>query len=305
MTGRPNILITIDVEDWFQVENLRSRNPFSTWSKKELRVENNTHRLLDLFDSYECNQHLTAIDNEQNNKVQCTFFILGWIAERFPDLIREISNRGHEIASHGYSHNLCNIISAKELKQDLEHSRKLLEDTIGASIIGYRAPNFSINQEVIEIIREAGYSYDSSFNSFQHNNRYGDLDLSNSIKKGIAYKIGQEFYEIPISNLMVKNKFIPWGGGGYFRLFPFSLFKQGVKIILKREQGYMFYIHPWEIDDSQPRVKKIPFSFKFRHYHNLGKSYNRLKKFISYFRNCKFVSCSQYINNKFHELNNN
>ena len=154
------ILITIDVEDWFQVENFKSLIPFSSWPSRELRVEKNTRQLLDILG------HRRA-----------TFFILGWIAERLPGLVRDIHDQGHEVASHGYHHNLCNQQSVKELEKDLADSKKRLEDIIGASVVGYRAPSFSINEDVLKVIESCGYRYDSSFNSFAMHDRYGYFRL--------------------------------------------------------------------------------------------------------------------------------
>ena len=285
------ILFTVDVEDWFQVENFKSRIPLSSWSSYELRVERNVHRLLDLLDL------LSAQDShsDSSSKLQATFFVLAWIAERLPGLIREINARGHEIASHGYSHNLCFQQSRIELKKDLLDSKKLLEDIIGEPIFGYRAPSFSINSEALKVVEDCGYLYDSSFNSFGLNERYGKLDLSENDKKGILYKVSPGFFEFPISNLKIGGFNIPMGGGGYFRLFPFFVFRWGIQSILRKKEAYLFYMHPWEIDPEQPRVAKISPFFKFRHYINLEKTCGRISSLINDFKDCKFISCSQYI----------
>ncbi|MFP3927921.1 MAG: polysaccharide deacetylase family protein, partial [Desulfobacteraceae bacterium] len=166
MTAAPsNILLTIDVEDWFQVENFKPCIPYSTWSSRDLRVERNTHRLLDLFDSTILNP-------------RATFFILGWIGERLPSLIREIHARGHEVASHGCNHELLSSLDAQALIKDLNKSKSLLEDIIGSRVYGYRAPSFSIDKEILGYIRDAGYLYDSSYNSFSLHGRYGRLPIS-------------------------------------------------------------------------------------------------------------------------------
>ena len=153
-----SILLTIDVEDWFQVENFRHWIPFDSWPSKELRVEKNTHRLLDLFDSFNGQQ---ATGSGQNENLHATFFVLGWLAERLPNLIMEISKRGHEVASHGYNHNLCYKESYGDLKKGLTDSKKLLEDITGQPIFGYRAPNFSIDDNTLKLVRDCGYLYDS------------------------------------------------------------------------------------------------------------------------------------------------
>lgn len=279
MTESYHILITVDVEDWFQVENFKPWIPFSSWQFLELRVEKNTHKLLDLFDFR-----------------RATFFILGWIAERLPDLVREIHARGHEVASHGYNHRMCNRELPDILKKDLSDSKKRLEDIIGSAVTGYRAPSFSVNENVLKIIEECGYHYDSSFNSFAMHGRYGKVDLSSNQKKGIAIKVSDQFYEIPVSNLNIGKRVFPLGGGGYFRLIPFPFFRQGIRKILKQDGTYLFYMHPWEIDPDQPRVKDASASYKFRHYSNLKKTESKLSALFENFGYASFMTCRQYLN---------
>jgi len=287
MDSKKTILLTVDVEDWFQVENFKTCIPFSTWDSRELRVEKNTHRLLDLFDSCSSTQ----------NPVKATFFILGWIAKRIPHLVREIHDRGHETASHGYNHNLCCQQSAPDLKKDLTESKKILEDIIGAHVAGYRAPSFSINNDTLKLIEDCGYLYDSSYNSFDMNKRYGRIDLSDKLRQGLSVKISNSFYELPISNLKLKtqNLQLPWGGGGYFRLIPFFIFKLGIKSILNKDKAYMFYIHPWEIDPDQPVVIEASSFFKFRHYFNLSRTDLKLSKLITCFKQHRFIACKHYL----------
>lgn len=339
---KPVILLTFDVEDWFQVENLRKACPISSWSSYELRVEKNTLRLLDLLDSLQLTAHRSQADqkkghddsnlkNPARSAPTATFFILGWVAERFPQLVREIHSRGHEVASHGYSHRLCTENSPAELKDDLVASRNLLEDIIGERIYGYRAPNFSISDRVLKTIEDCGYLYDSSYNSFAANPRYGRISVNGGQRQGIALKLSDGFYELPISNLTLSlypfralastlkrgnptadrresngssaaipepstayRTILPWGGGGYFRLFPISLFKLGVRAILSRENAYLFFCHPWEIDPDQPVVTKIPATYRFRHYLNLRKTENRLIEFMNHFGSSRFISCRHY-----------
>ncbi len=278
------ILLTIDVEDWFQVENFRQCISFSSWSSFELRVEKNTHHILNLLDSI-----------KPTNSIKVTFFILGWIAKRLPQLVREIQARGHEIASHGFYHRLCREESVEYLKNDLKDSKNLLEDITGVPVYGYRAPSFSINDDILKIIKDSGYFYDSSFNSFGLNKRYGQVDLSLKTRNGMAFKISDNFYELPISNLRLGKYVLPWGGGGYFRLIPLTLFKWGVQSILRKQGTYLFYLHPWEIDPEQPVVKEAPMFYRFRHYANLKKTVKRLSSFIKCFKACGFYTCSQYL----------
>jgi len=314
------LLLTIDVEDWFQVENFKQWIPFSSWSSCESRVEKNTHRLLDLFDSiglrlssiqdpvsdypnYELsattcevksNGQQSTVNGEQK-KLHTTFFILGWIAQRLPHLVRERQDRGHEVASHGSSHRLCSECSPEELRKDLNDSKKLLEDITGAPVYGYRAPSFSIDDDSLKIIEDCGYLYDSSFNSFGMNERYGRVALSDNDKTGIAYQVSDTFYELPISNMNLGKRIFPWGGGGYFRMMPFNLFRWGVQSILKKEKNYLFYMHPWEIDPDQPRVNEASRIYKFRHYVNLGKTQSRLSMLLDTFNHCRFPTCHQYL----------
>ena len=272
------VMITVDVEDWFQVENFKSYIPFSSWSSYQLRVEKSTYDLLDLLDFR-----------------RATFFILGWIAERLPHLVRDIHARGHEVASHGYNHNLCNLESEDDLRKDLTDSKKRLEDIIGSPVIGYRAPSFSVDNDILKIIEDCGYLYDSSFNSFAIHGRYGKVDLSQVGKKGIAVEISDSFYELPVSNVRIGNRIFPLGGGGYFRMIPFPLFKLGVRQILKQDRAYLFYMHPWEIDLEQPRVREASLPYEFRHYTNLKRTRSKLTSFFKTFRECEFVSCREYI----------
>ncbi|MDY6838694.1 MAG: polysaccharide deacetylase family protein [Thermodesulfobacteriota bacterium] len=257
---------------------------------------------------------------------KATFFVLGWIAKRRPHLIREIHARGHEVASHGYYHTLCKQQTPDNLKKDLSDTKKLLEDILAAPVFGYRAPSFSISDDILKIVANCGYLYDSSYNSFAIHGRYGQMDLSQNGKRGIALEIpktqhpapksqdpaSSTLFELPISNLNVKNLFsyrlsansnqqnrgtlvLPWGGGGYFRLLPTLFFKMGVKAILKKQGAYLFYLHPWEIDPQQPQVPDVPKSFRLRHYTNLDKTEAKLFSFIAAFRHCTFTNCYDYL----------
>jgi polysaccharide deacetylase family protein (PEP-CTERM system associated) len=274
------ILITVDLEDWFQVENLRPSFPLSTWDSHELRVENNTSALLDLF-----SQH----------HVQTTFFVLGWIAEKFPNLVRNIQRQGHEIASHGYNHQLCSDLPRSTLREDIYQSKILLEDIIEKPVLGYRAPSFSVTANLIDVLSELGFAYDSSYNSFNLNKRHGRADglfrlLANN---NLVTKDG--LMELPMSNLNIAGHGIPWSGGGYFRFWPSTVFHSGVNHILKHDGRYMFYCHPWEIDAGQPRAVGIGMLSRFRHYLNLDKTLDRLNLFLDTFNNCAFMSCSNYL----------
>ena len=277
------ILLTVDVEDWFQVENFKPWISKSSWDGRELRVEKNCHGLLDLFDG------VTGV------RVRATFFILGWIAQKCPDLVKEILTRGHEVASHGLDHELCTAMTPRALFNDLEKSRKMLEDLTGNRVAGYRAPSFAINDEILGIIEKSGYLYDSSYNSFERHGRYGTIDAGKGQRNGIAIQLSDNFQELPVGNLVVAGQTIPLGGGGYFRLFPFFLLKQGIRAILKKQGAYVFYVHPWELDPDQPRVSQAHRGFRFRHYVNLGKTQEKLDLLLRSFGYCDFSTCSHFL----------
>jgi polysaccharide deacetylase family protein (PEP-CTERM system associated) len=269
-----HFLLTIDVEDWFQVENLRPWNPPSTWGSRDSRVEVNVQRLLDLFDD--------IFQSPSTKKVHCTFFVLGWVAERMPHLVHEIAARGHEVASHGSSHRMCDRLSDAELRNEVVDSKHLLEDIVGQEVIGFRAPNFSIDDRVLSILQASGYRYDSSYNNFALHGRYGKIHL-NGIREGIACRLSDDFFELPLSNLSihqhqgfrpsasrikhtVESGFVlPWSGGAYFRLIPLKIFAMGVRSILSAVKAYVFYLHPWEIDPGQPRFRGPGWGRRFRH----------------------------------------
>jgi polysaccharide deacetylase family protein (PEP-CTERM system associated) len=310
-----DILLTVDVEDWFQVENLRPWVPFSTWDSRELRVEANVHKLLDLFEDIYLEGDKSpspSLDSTGSTlaspstlqplttkKVQCTFFVLGWIAERLPHLVREITSRGHEVASHGYNHQMCNRLSDLNLRSELVGSKHLLEDITGAKVTGFRAPNFSVDDRVLSILQESGYRYDSSYNDFSLHGRYGKISLNGQPKAGIAYKLIDGFHELPVSNLSLfsfpYHLPLPWCGGAYFRLMPFPIFTAGVRSILEKEDAYIFYIHPWEVDPGQPKVEQASRGSRFKHYRNIPRTEAKLKMLIESFIHCRFVACCNYI----------
>jgi len=274
--------MTIDVEDWFQVENLRSAYPVERWNSCDIRVESSTMELLDLLDRH---------------NVRATFFVLGWIAERCGQLVRSICERGHEIASHGYCHQLCFGQSEDKIRDDLLRSKDLLEDLTGREVMGYRAPSFSITNEVVRLLGELGYAYDSSYNNFSANRRHGrPRSLSEKSEGMFSYENG--VIELPISNLQAWRCTIPWGGGGYFRFWPSKLFHWGVNQILGADGRYVFYCHPWEIDAGQPRARELRWHHRFRHYLNLSETLKRLDNFLLRF-NCQAkITCEDYLKNR-------
>lgn len=279
-------LLTIDLEDWYQVENFKSLIPMSSWPSFESRVERNTHLILDLLDS--------AGPGGNAEPLKVTFFALGAVAERNPGLVRQIRDRGHEVASHGYSHDLCGRYSAEELRKDLANSKKLLEDILGTAVLGYRAPSFSISEEALAIVEGCGYLYDSSFNSFSGNGRYGRIRV---FPDGPSIVCGtlRGVYELPVSNLEVGGRCFPAGGGAYFRLMPVRVFEKIVRAVLRRRNAYLFYMHPWEVDPGQPRVRQASAFSRFRHYTNLSRTLPRLRFLLDRFKHLSFVSCGEYL----------
>jgi len=277
-------LITFDVEEWFQVENLRAAISRADWSKYSSSVLKNTEQILALLQK----QNLTA-----------TFFILGWVAERQPETVRIIARQGHEIACHGYNHDLTMQLSDAELKTDISSSRTILEKLSGQKLAGYRAPNFSVNDRLLYILKETGFRYDSSLNLFKLNPRHGTITMKYS-KKDSMFELENGLFEIPISTLEYRSRHFPLGGGAYFRLMPLMLFSRLVKRKLDRDNLYNFYLHPWEFEPGQPRMKNIRLNYRIRHYTNLDKTAVKFEEFISILKDygCTFSTMNQYISGK-------
>jgi polysaccharide deacetylase family protein (PEP-CTERM system associated) len=258
--------MSIDVEDWFQVENLKPVIPRGGWDARETRVERNTMRMLELL-------------AEQG--ARATFFVLGWVAERYPQLIRRIAEAGHEIASHGYGHDLLYNLSPAEFQADVTRCKQILEGLTGRPVRGYRAPSFSITDWAIPILQELGFEYDSSLFPTVAHDRYGRLSGVDAGQPLVELRPG--FYEVGISCLRLGKRGLPWGGGGYFRIMPYSPWRAGVRRILRSGTPYMFYIHPWEIDPGQPRMGGLGRISRFRHYANLDVCEDRFRAFLSDF----------------------
>ena len=248
--------MSIDVEDWFHVQNLRRVVPRETWNAQQVRVEAAMDRMLALM--------------AQAN-VRATCFVLGWVAERLPGLVRRIADAGHEIASHGYGHDLVYDLRPAEFRDDVRRSKALLEDLSGRQVLGYRAPSFSITDWAFPILREEGFAYDSSFfpTTVAHP-RYGRPSGLSS--DGAAISRHEDLTEVSLSCLPVGTRALPWAGGGYLRLLPYVVFKRGVERILRSGGPYVFYIHPWELDAEQPRVRGLKASERLKHYLNLGRA---------------------------------
>ncbi|MDH5611250.1 MAG: DUF3473 domain-containing protein [Gammaproteobacteria bacterium] len=261
--------LTVDVEDYFHVSAFAKSINQQDWDKYPLRVGNNTRRLLDLFDEYE---------------VKATFFVLGWVAERARDLVKEIANRGHEVACHGYSHQLVYNQSPEVFREETFRSKHLLEDIAQTPIRGYRAASYSITSRslwALDILAEAGFDYDSSIFPVRHD-RYGIPDAP-EFPYRMKTQDGHLLVEFPLSTAKLFQYRLPVAGGGYFRLYPYAITKAGLSQINRRQQPFIFYLHPWEIDPDQPRISAKWFS-RFRHYNNLGKCEARLHHLLSDFK---------------------
>lgn len=259
--------LTVDVEDYFQVSALAPHIDRQSWDTRPCRVERNVQRLLELF--------------AQHN-AQATFFTLGWIAERYPGLVRDIVAQGHELASHGYSHLRATEQSRSQFDADVRRAKALLESIGGCAVRGYRAPSFSIdhsNDWAFDVLVEAGYSYSSSVYPVRHDH-YG---MPNAPR--FAYRSRPGLLEVPLSTTQWLGRNLPASGGGYFRLAPYSLSRWALRRVNTIDnQPAIFYLHPWEIDPDQPRVPGTSLKTRFRHYLNLRKTEHRLGRLLSDFR---------------------
>lgn len=274
--------ISVDVEDYFQVSAFANNVKRDDWENIESRVENNTHNLLDLFES---------------RAVKCTFFVLGWVAERNQKLIKDISDRGHEVACHGYSHRLIYEQSPEEFRQETIRAKLLLEDIVQKEVIGYRAASYSITKKslwALDVLVEAGFKYDSSIFPVRHD-RYG-IPGAKSVPDVLKTPSGNTIVEFPLTTLNLFGYKLPMAGGGYFRLYPYLLTKMGLRYVSQVEgKPTIFYLHPWEVDPGQPKIAASWLS-KFRHYNNLDKCENRLNKLISDFEFTTVIDVLEKLN---------
>jgi polysaccharide deacetylase family protein (PEP-CTERM system associated) len=260
--------MTIDVEDYFHVSAFDGVVPRSQWDTLESRVCANTHRILAIL---------------ADARVTGTFFVLGWVAERFPSLVREIADQGHEIASHGYAHRLVYDQSPAAFREDVRRAKRLLEDVTGMRIDGFRAPSYSITPRslwAIDVLIDEGYRYDSSIFPIRHD-RYGI-----PVSAPHVYRIerdGGNLIEVPASTLRLGTMNLPVGGGGYFRILPYGWTRWGMERINGVEgRPAVFYLHPWEVDPDQPRLNGGLLS-RFRHYRHLALTEQRLRQLLQDF----------------------
>lgn len=275
--------LSIDVEDYFQVSAFEAISPASTWGTRESRVERNTDKILSVLSMH---------------SVKATFFVLGWVAQQFPDLVKRIASDGHEVASHGYGHQrVCNQ-SRQEFREDIRRSKNLLEDITGKPVFGYRAPSYSISRDTFwafDELCEANYLYDSSVFPIRHD-FYGIPDwqrfasaavkvAENDWQPGVAATGELSIMELPITTVQLAGRNFPIAGGGYFRLLPYEITRLGLQRINQREkQNFVFYLHPWEFDPEQPRMNGAGLKSRFRHYLNLHKTEARFERLLHDFR---------------------
>ncbi|HPM42762.1 MAG TPA: DUF3473 domain-containing protein [Candidatus Omnitrophota bacterium] len=256
--------LSIDVEDYFQVSNFEKIVKKEDWDAYECRVLPNTRKLLDILSSH---------------NVRATFFILGWVADKYPELIKEIDYRGHEIASHGYWHRLVYKMTPGEFEEDLSMSLKSIEGITKKKVKGFRAPSWSINKDsswAMDILKDSGMQYDSSvFPAFRDKGGMPDANR-------FIYHWGNGLLEFPCSTVRFAGANIPVAGGGYFRLYHYNMTKWAIENINKEGHPAMVYIHPWEIDPDQPRLDAGPIA-GFRHYVNMGNAECKLEKLLTDF----------------------
>jgi polysaccharide deacetylase family protein (PEP-CTERM system associated) len=261
--------LTVDVEDYFQVEAFANVVRREDWTQWEPRVERNTARLLELF---------------ARRGVRATFFILGWVAERQPNAINEIIAAGHEVACHGYQHQHLRTQNQNEFRADVRRAKALLEDISGREVIGYRAPTYSITTETLwalDVLIEEGFHYDSSIFPIYHD-RYGIPHAERF--PHVLRRAAGEIVEFPPSTVQIAGQNMPMAGGGYFRLLPYAAFRWGLRRINRREeQPAIFMIHTWEIDPGQPHVPGSRLNV-WRHRINLGRTEARLDRLLREFR---------------------
>ena len=269
--------LTVDVEDYFQVSAFDGVVARDTWHERPSRVEANTRRLLDLFD---------------NAGARATFFVLGWIAERFPGLVPEIAGRGHEIACHGYGHRLVYTQTPAEFRGETDRAKRVLEDQAGVSVAGYRAASYSITHAslwALDVLVDLGFRYDSSIFPVRHD-RYG-IPGSPRWPHQRRTPRGRALLEFPLTTWRIGGVDVPVAGGGYFRIYPYALTRHALRHVNRVDgQPFVFYLHPWEIDPGQPRIA-ASWRSRFRHYTGLARCEPRLRRLLDEFEFTTVADC--------------
>ena len=261
--------MSVDVEDYFQVSAFDRVVARGDWHAFESRVVRNTQRLLTFFNDHH---------------VRSTFFVLGWVAERFPGLVREIAALGHEVASHGFNHQLVYTLAPEQFREDVRRAKAVAEDAAGRAVVGYRAPSFSIVTSslwALDVLIEEGYQYDASIFPIHHD-RYGIPDAPRHCHR-IEREAGT-IIEVPGSTVRIGGANLPIAGGGYFRLLPYAWTRWGItRVNAVDREPVVFYLHPWEIDPDQPRLR-VGRTTRLRHYTGLDKTLDRMARLVSDFR---------------------
>ena len=275
-------VFSVDVEEWFHILDVESTPPLSEWNGLESRVERSTHILLDLFD---------------RKQVKATLFVLAWVAERYPNLVKECANRGHEIASHGYAHELVYQIGAKRFEEDVVKSKKLIEDVIGKQVNGYRAPGFSLTTATpwfYDVLARSGFSYDSSL--FPAKRNHGGIANANPYPHVVETQHGN-VVEFPISLSSMFGKEMYFFGGGYLRFFPYRLILKKAKEVLSNGNPVVFYLHPREVDPGHP---KLPMSAKrrFMSYYNVKSCVPKMERL---FEDLPMTTFGELVNSVVHQ----
>ena len=276
-------VFSIDIEDWYQVENLKEQIQYDEWSLKESRIEESTRIVLDIL---------------KKRDVRASFFILGWIAERKPELVKEIASQGHEIASHGYKHELLHKIDGTAVASDIRKSIEILSPLSQNKIIGYRAPSFSITKTAARFLKGMNFVYDASLNDFQFNRRYGKIVTHNRVSRSdgddIRYTVLEnDLIEFPISVNTYLTIYWPLGGG-YFRLSPMWFIRKQLRDVFKGNDIVSIYMHPWEFDPGQPRLKDLSKNYYFRHYYGLDKTSEKIDNLIRCLKNSPGVEIKTF-----------
>lgn len=267
-------MLSIDVEDWFHLVGAGLDYQFRVspggadgWDSFPGRVTANTQWVLDLLDQ---------------SQTRATFFILGWVAERYPALVREIQHRGHEIGSHSYWHKVIQAQTPAQFRDDVRRSVAVLQDITGQRVLGFRSSSASIANWTVDILAEEGLLYDSSLFPVIYHDVYGRLEGSDPHKP--IERLRNGLWEVKFSSLDMGGRQLPWSGGGYFRLLPYYIFSRGLRQILARQRSFMFYLHPWEVDHDPPQLPNLKLIYHFRRYFSIHRTRGRFEHLLREFR---------------------
>ena len=264
---KPRFLATFDIEDWFHAENVRASLPTADPDALEARIEPNVHDLLDIL---------------AEAGARSTMFVLGWVAERYPAIVRRIVDEGHELASHTHLHRNLNQLPRDEVVRELGQAKDALEQVGGVAVRGVRAPNFSVSDQVLDVLAESGYRYDSSYFGFAQHDRYGRISTEIDADEPVV-EVRPGLLEIQMTRVPVGPLSVPWAGGAYFRLIPYPAFRRGVSRQLRTTSWFTFYLHPWELDTEESAPPGMSRSLRFRAYTGRARVRRDLRRLVSEF----------------------